>query len=55
MTGTSFAHVFGSKVVYNYTKENRKLLVTPKARSGGTLVLSIFDKEFSKDVVGKGT
>ena len=44
MIGVYFTHVFGAKVVYNYEKENRMLLVSPNVWFGGKLVVTLLYK-----------
>ena len=48
-----FTHIFDAKVIYNESKYNRMPFFSPKAWCGETLVLTMFDKMFLKEVYGK--
>ena len=47
-----FADIFNTKVVDNEDEEDRTPVVTPYARGGGTLVVTMFREAFFKEVVG---
>ena len=47
-----FTDKFDTKVVNDEAEEDRTPFVTPKARGGGTLVVTMFREAFFKGVVG---
>ena len=48
----TFANIFNTKVAGDEAEEDGTPFVMPWARSGGTLVVSMFGEAFSKEVVG---
>ena len=47
-----FTDIFNTKVVDNEAEEDRTPVVTPYARGGGTLLVTMFREAFPEEVLG---